>query len=315
VPLLLDCCRLDPASMIYRQALRSAQGQLRPPRGPIALVRRWTVRRRLQTATRAGDWLKVLNLAEDMLALDPTNARAHLALATAFEALGQLDHAVWCLEQASGGNDRADSIVAELARLYERTGKFSLAQALTEPTTQANKEVGAVAAGLSLRLHAPQQAELDTFRLDASVAEQKLAQEPENKELQTILTRLRHEIQAREIDLCRQKADRYPADKSCHLDLGILLLKAGQFEAALEALEAARAGERVAWRAILYAAYCHLNMRQWHKAEPLFKEALALMPPEADTTRKEVLLLMAQHPLTKPVINPVHSTPTAAPPE
>ena len=289
VPILLNCCRLDPQNMIYRQGLRTAQRQLRPARGPIALLRKWRAVRRLQGATAAKDWVKVLDLAEVVLTLDAGDCRAHVALATAFEAVGLLDHAIWCLEQAPDGNNRSDSIRVELSRLYERTGKFSLAQA-TKDTPKAQS--------LAMELQswsAREQADLDTFRQDAAIAEQKLIQQPENKELQSILARLRHEILAREIEICRQKADLHPGDKGCLLDLGIMLLKAGQFEAALEAFQTCRIDDKLAWRATLYAAYCHLNMGQWRRAKPLFEEALTLMPLEAEPTRKEVLQVLADH--------------------
>jgi tetratricopeptide (TPR) repeat protein len=305
VRLLLNCCRLDPASITFRQALRRAQQQMPPARGIIGGVKKWMALQHLKKATKACYWLAVLQLAEDVLTLAPDNAQAHLTLAAAFEALGLSDHAVWVLEQA-----QCDAVAAELTRLYERTGKFSQARELAEHPDQHRPET--VAASWQDR----QQTELDAFRQDALLTEQKLASEPGNQELQTNLARLRHEIQARQIDICRQNADRHPDDLSCRIELGGLLLKAGQFEAALDALEfvgchwqlaaSARAAvpytggkppvaPDLAWRALLYAAYCHLNLNQWRRAEPLFIEALSLMPTEAVATRQEVEALLAQH--------------------
>jgi Tfp pilus assembly protein PilF len=289
VSLLRDCCCLDPASMVYRQALRKVQRQLSPARGPIGLIKRWRAVRTLQSAVQSRNWLKVLDLAEAVLALDPANELAHLALAAAFEALDLLDHAVWVLEQACVGSIPAGALVIELTRLYERTGKFSQVQGLAEAIQQRAWEIPPKS------WQSQDQAELDAFRQDAALAEQKLAADPENKDLPAILSRLRHEVQAREIGLCRQQAEHHPGDLNLRLELGVLLLKAGQFEAAVDTLETARAADPLAWRPTLYAAYCFLNLRQWRQAEPLFKEALALMPVEADATRKEVLLLLAQN--------------------
>src|SRR5207244_11656642 len=112
---------------------------------------------------------------------------------------------------------------------------------------------------------------------------------------QTILARLRGEIQGREIELRAKQADRHPQDLNRRLELGVLLLKAGRFEAALEAFQMARSDPRLTWRAVLYSAYCYLNAHQWRRAQPLFEEALSLLPPEADATRKEVLSLLTQH--------------------
>jgi tetratricopeptide (TPR) repeat protein len=297
VTILQNCCRLDPQSMIYRQGLRTAQRQLRPARGLIASLRKWRAVRRLQGATAAKDWLMVLALAEEVLTLNSGDCRAHLALAKAYESMGLLDHAIWCLEQAPAGNHGTDNIAVELRRLYERTGRFSLAQGLKEiplPPSPVMEAPDWPARDL---------AQLNTFLQDAGIAEQRLCADPKNKELQTILARLRHEIQAREIEICRQKADLHPGDRSCLLDLGIILLKAGQFEAALEAFQTCRADDHMAWRAILYAAYCHLNMGQWRQAKPLFEEALNLIPAESEATRKEVLQVLAQNPVAKPAAN------------
>jgi tetratricopeptide (TPR) repeat protein len=284
VPILMNCCRLDPHSMIYRQSLRSAQRQLGRARGPISLLKKWRAIRRMAKASRAGKWIAVLGLAENVLTLDPGDVRAHRSLAKAFETLGLLDRAVWCLEQAAQGHHHDQVIAAELARLYERTGQFSRVNAVAKSPSTA--EIASEDWQQQLL------DELDRFRQDAAKVEQKLAQEPENQELQGILARLRHEIQAREIEQFRQATDRHPADMVLKLEFGILLLKAGQFEAALEAFQAARSDEPLAWRAVYYAAYCHLNLRQWRQAKPLFQEALTLIPPEAAAARQEVLALL-----------------------
>jgi Tfp pilus assembly protein PilF len=286
VALLLNCCRLDPASMVYRQALRKTQRLLSASRGPFGLLKRWRATRALQNAVQSQHWQKVLDLAEKVLTLDPANEAAHLGMATAFESLEMPEHAVWTLEQACVDKPPSDSVSRELTRLYERTGSFSRAQQLANPTLQPAQEPAS-------NWQAQRQGELDAFRQDLILAERKLAADPEDHDLRNAAALLRREIQAREIEICRQQADRHPGDTSLTLNLGAMLLKAGQFEAALDTLKAARSDERNAWRATLYSAYCHLNMSQRRMAELLLREALLLMPPEENDARKEVLLLLA----------------------
>ena len=271
--------------MVYRQALRQAQRQLSPAQGLAGLIKKWWARRALRSANESRQWLKVLDLAEEVLTLHPIDEHATLALAAAFETLDLLDHAVWVLEQAPA---KSGAIEFQLIRLYERTGRFSQAQRLKAPHEPASEAP-------RTSWQARHLAELDAFRQNVILAEHKLAADPQSKSIPPLLTRLRHEIQALEIDLCRHEAERHPNDMSRRLDLGALLLKAGQFEAAIDAVEAARADARLGWRATLYAAYCYLNLRQWRRAEPLFREALSRLPQEDQTTRQEVLRLLAEN--------------------
>ena len=136
---------------------------------------------------------------------------------------------------------------------------------------------------------------LREFRQDAAIAEQKVAEQPDNTELQTTLAHLRHEIQAQDIDLLRQKVDRNPGDTAAKLEFGIQLLKAGQFDAALEIFLTLRTDPQLGWRAFVYAGYCHLNAGRWRRAKPLFTEALPLIPAGAEATREAVRRLLAEN--------------------
>src|SRR2546429_6542475 len=63
IQLLLTCCKLDPANLIYRQALRQTEktkykNNLRGSR--LALLSTSAGKAKLKAAKRAGDYLKVL---------------------------------------------------------------------------------------------------------------------------------------------------------------------------------------------------------------------------------------------------------------
>ena len=136
--------------------------------------------------------------------------------------------------------------------------------------------------------------EIDTFRQDLSITEDKLHAQPDNADLIRIRDRLLHEINTREISFFQQQADRYPAELTHRFELGVRLLKAGQFDEALAAFAMARADERLRWRSLVYAAYCHLNRNKWTLAKPLLEEALPLIP-ETEMMRKEVVSMLAQN--------------------
>ena len=70
IRLLLTCCRLDPANLIYRQALRRTekakfQNNLRGSR--LAQLTNWPARVGLRAALRTHNYLKVLENGESIL--------------------------------------------------------------------------------------------------------------------------------------------------------------------------------------------------------------------------------------------------------
>jgi tetratricopeptide (TPR) repeat protein len=275
LPLLLECCQIDAANLSYRQLLRQTERELRRKQPLLAFaawLSTWRTRRRLRKALQAKEWLQAIALAEELLVIDPKSAEAHGTLAAAFERLGWIDQAVACLELARSDVEPATTFDGELARLYERRGNFTQARQVASPA--AGDEMG-------------------TFRKDLAIVEDKLRQQPDSADLQRIQARLIHEIDAREISLLQQQADRYPGELRYRFEFGVRLLRAGQFEAALAAFEQTRADERWRWRSLVYAAYCHINRGTWRLAKPLLEEALPLIP-ETEMMRAEVQALLVR---------------------
>ncbi len=98
---MLSCCQLDPANLRYRQALRQLKrkrtallGRLTAPLGKLA------GKARLQAALRKGEYRKVLEHGEEVIAAAPNDIAVHLAMAEAAEALGLPRLATWLVEQA-----------------------------------------------------------------------------------------------------------------------------------------------------------------------------------------------------------------------
>lgn len=174
----------------------------------------------------------------------------------------------------------------QLAAVFRRGGDLEKAHSVLQeglgPTGNAFE--------LSVEL-----ADLDTepFRRNLAIAEEKLKAEPDNADLRRLRTRLRKEINTREMDLHRQKADRYPTEMVHRYEVGVRLLRAGQIDEAIRELQAARADPRHRWQSLLYLGHCFKARSNWRLAERNFEEALKNLPAVETNNRKEILYELA----------------------
>lgn len=395
IQLLLTCCKLDPANLPFRQALRRAEkikykNNLRG--AALSGLANTASKTRIGVAKRGKDHLKVLELAEDVLARNPWDTNAQMDMAEAADALGLLDLAVWTLEQARQKDPRDAAVNRNLARLYEKRGNFIQAINLWElvrqkfpadaeaqskvkdlaasdtiargnydavvkpeeasgqvkagektPTAEAGAAQPAVdrvaheAAQVRARIEADPtnvnayiqlsrlyrrvnqfdqaksaleeglvptghqfdltlelaELEMEPFRRNLALTEEKLKKVPGSEELKKVRIRLLKEINTRELDLFRQKSDRYPHEKSHRFELGVRLLRAGQLDEAIKELQAVRADPRFQWRALLYLGHCFKARNNWRLAQRNFEEALQNLPAGEEATRKELLFILA----------------------
>ncbi len=136
--------------------------------------------------------------------------------------------------------------------------------------------------------------EIEPFRQNLALTEEKLEAKPDDPELRKIRVRLLKEINTRELDLYRRKADRFPTEQAHRLELGVRLLRAGQVDEAIRELQTARTDPRLTWRALLYLGYSFKSRNNWRLAQRNFEEALQQTPAGEDGSRKEILFQLAQ---------------------
>jgi Tfp pilus assembly protein PilF len=175
----------------------------------------------------------------------------------------------------------------QLASLYRRVGKIDEAREVLQKAlipTANSFEVSLELADL----------DIEPFRRNFAITEGKLKAKPEDEHLERIRLRLQREIYSRELDLYRQKADRYPTEMAHRLELGIRLLHMGQTDSAITELQAARSDPRHRWRAMLYLGYCFKSRKNWQLAQRNFEEALQNLPAAEESFRKELLFQLAQ---------------------
>jgi tetratricopeptide (TPR) repeat protein len=135
--------------------------------------------------------------------------------------------------------------------------------------------------------------DIEPFRRNLAIAEEKLRAAPDNAELRRLCIRLRKEIDTRELDMHRQKADRYPTEMSHRYEVGIRLLRLGQIDEAIRELQASRSDPRSQWQSLLGLGQCFKARNNWRLAERNFEEALKNLPAGEINHRKEILYELA----------------------
>jgi tetratricopeptide (TPR) repeat protein len=134
IHLLLSCCRIDPANLVYRRVLRQTERQkFGARRGRrFAWLTTLPARTRLKSAKRGQQYLKVLEHGEEVLTHNPWDLAAQLDMAQAAEALDLVDLAIWILEEAHDPEAENAEVLRSLARLHEKRGNLKKAIALWE---------------------------------------------------------------------------------------------------------------------------------------------------------------------------------------
>jgi tetratricopeptide (TPR) repeat protein len=174
-----------------------------------------------------------------------------------------------------------------LAGLYRRAGQFDQARAVLE------QGLGPTGRDFELTTELAEVA-IDPFRQNLAIVEDKLHASPADEELRKMRIRLLKEINTRELDLYRQKADHYPTEKSHRFQFGVRLLRAGRVDEAIGELQAIRNDPRHRGRVLTYLGYCFETRHNWRLAERNFEEALQHLPAGDVASRKEVLFQLAK---------------------
>lgn len=200
---------------------------------------------------------------------DPTEPALYVQLAGVYRKYGKLDRARAVLQQGLGPTGNAFQLQLELMELELAPVRKNLEH--TEARLRALKEK--VRAGD-----------------DTTEAE---PDELSERDLQQLRAKLLKEINTREIEIFRVRADRFPAETSHRIELGIRLLKADLIEEAIKELQQARKDERLKWKAAMLLGMCFKKRNHWRLAQRNFEEALEVIPATEESARKELLFQLA----------------------
>jgi tetratricopeptide (TPR) repeat protein len=136
--------------------------------------------------------------------------------------------------------------------------------------------------------------DIEPFRRDLLMAEEKLRQQPTSADLQRIRADLIKEINARELEYYRQRADRFPTDVPARFEMALRLLRGGQGDEAIRELQGMRTDPRFHGRVLFYLGLGFKQRNNWRLAERNFEEALPHLVGASDAPlRKEALYQLA----------------------
>jgi Flp pilus assembly protein TadD len=222
---------------------------------------------------RANDKQDKLNREADpvlkRIEADPTEPALYTQLAAIYRKHNQFDRARAALQQGMGPTGNAFQLQLELMDMDLGPVRKNLEQ--TEARLKKYKEKG-------------RQAEEDQTTPDDDLSERDLIQ---------LRAKLLKEINSREIEIYRLKADRFPTDVNHVIELGMRLLKADLVDEAIAELQKARRDERFKWKAAMYLGVCFKKRNNWRLAQRNFEEALTSAPPSDESARKELLYQLA----------------------
>jgi len=145
IHLLLSCCKLDPANLVYRQFLRRLEKALFQNHLRSTRYAWWTTlpaKIMLESAWKANNFIRVIEYGERILVRNPWDRRTQMIMSEAADALGLSNLAMWILEQAWQKETHTTALNLALARLYEKRGHLPQAIALWKLMLREDPEDG-----------------------------------------------------------------------------------------------------------------------------------------------------------------------------
>ncbi len=175
----------------------------------------------------------------------------------------------------------------QLAARYRRQGKLEEAQAVLERGLESAQQTFELALALA-------DLEIEPLRRVLARTEEQLRGQPDDAALRQAHGELLSQINARELDCCRLRADHDPLDRGNRYELGVRLLRAGQVDEAISEFQEARGDGRLRWKALLQLGHCFKARNNLTLALRNWEEALRNLPGGEEGSRKELLFHVAQ---------------------
>jgi tetratricopeptide (TPR) repeat protein len=198
------------------------------------------------------------------IAADPTEPALYLQLAAVYRRGGQEDRARATLQQGLGPTGNAFQLQLELMELDLAPVRKNL-----------------------------EHADARLKKLKAKSADEDSDEDMTEAELAALRAGLQKEVNTREIEIYRVRADRFPNESAHRIELGTRLLKADRVDEAITELQQARRDERLKHRAALLLGMCFKKRNNWRLAQRNFEEGLVNIPDGEEPVKKELLYQLA----------------------
>jgi len=212
------------------------------------------------------------------IAADPTEPSLYVQLAGVYRKHNQSDRARAALQQGLGPTGNAFQLQLELMDLDLAPVRKNLEHAEDRLRRLKEKE---------------KNKGRDDAATDANGDANGDEEELSANDLLQLRARLLKEINAREIEIFRVKADRFPNDLGHRIELGTRLLKADLVDEAIAELQQARRDEKLRWKAAMLLGLCFKKRNNWRLAQRNFEDALAAVPSGEEAGKKELLYQLA----------------------
>ena len=135
--------------------------------------------------------------------------------------------------------------------------------------------------------------EIEPFRRDLRIAESKLRNQPDDAHLQKICAQLFKEINTRELDYHRKKADRYPTEIIHRFEMGVRLLAVDQVDEAIKELQVVRNDPQTSPSGPVPSRLLFQAAQQLAAGPAQLRRGLAKSRPGETEMRKELLYQLA----------------------
>jgi tetratricopeptide (TPR) repeat protein len=174
-----------------------------------------------------------------------------------------------------------------LANAYRKLGQLDKVRATLEEALGPTGNDFEIATEIA-------QLDIEDLRRNLGVAEHKSRDNPADEKLKAIVGQQKKEINTRELELYRQRSERYPNNKNFSYELAVRLLRAGQVDEAIGEFQGVRGDPKLTWKALYHLGLCFEVKKERRLAQRNFEESLQNLPPGDTGARKDILYHLAR---------------------
>jgi tetratricopeptide (TPR) repeat protein len=174
-----------------------------------------------------------------------------------------------------------------LANAYRKLGQLDKVRATLEEALGPTGNDFEIATEIA-------QLDIEDLRRNLAVAEHKLRENLSDEKLKAIVQKQKKEINTRELELYRQRSERYPNNKNFSYELGVRLLRAGQTDEAIGEFQGVRGDPKLHWKALYHLGLSFEVKKERRLAQRNFEEALQNLPSGDTGARKDILYHLAR---------------------